>query len=153
MFLVMQAEYDYDGSSFQPLLITPNRAKAEAKVAAMNELKVQILEANKELREHMETWRINNPRPPIVPPKLKPNPVFPGKKKDWTKEQNETFVKILDENRDTAMASAKPLNDWTMAFHNEKLRFVSTFPQDVQDNLVYINEQTQFDIEEVPYEE
>jgi len=153
IFVVIKGEYDYESSSSSPIYSTFDRAKAEAKVAEMTELKARVLAAKAQIDAHTEAWRQANPRAEMGKAKLKPEPTFPGKKKDWTKEQKDEHKRIVKLNFDAAMEATKPMLNWSNRLYEEYQRKTDELPQDIQDNLLYISKDTQFDIEEVPFEE
>jgi len=151
--VVMQSEDDYDYHSSNPIYSTFDHIKAEAKVAEMNELKKRVLEAKEKLAAHTDAWRLANPQVLPKTAKLKPEPSFPGKKKNWTKEQHAELKVITKSNFDAAVEASRPALEWANRLHKEYQAFTESLPQDIQDNLLYISRDTQFDIAEVPFEE
>jgi hypothetical protein len=152
-YLVVQAEYDYDDSSFFPILVTHSQSRAEAKVAELEALKVKVLEAKEKTRLHIEEWLKIHPRVIAKPAKLKTLPNYPGKKGNWTKEQKAEYDAVIKENYLLSIAAAKPAIDWAQTQNEEREKFIKTFEKDVQDNYLSMDDNTVFEIETVPFEE
>jgi hypothetical protein len=151
-YLVYQAEYDYDGSNFTPLLVTHSPERANEKVEEMKQLKEKVLAAKEKTRAHIEDWIIDNPRVLAKSPKLKPVPVYPGKQRGWTEEQQKEYQAVLKENYTQSMIAVKPSIDWAQAQNEERERFIKDFDAEVQENYHSIGENDFFEIEVVAFE-
>jgi hypothetical protein len=151
-YLVYQAEYDYDGSSFTPLLVTHSEIRANEKVEEMKQIKEKVLAAKEKTRAHIEEWFVDHPRVIAKPAKLKSLPDYFGRKGNWTKEQKAEYDAVIKENYTMSIAAAKPAIDWAQAQNEERERFIKTFDLDIQENYFSIDDTSCFEIEVVAFE-
>lgn len=152
MNIVMQCSHDYEDAWASPILATPDRIKAEAKVKEMTDRQAVRNAAMEAFMLHMQRWRDANPRPVYKKPKLKPLPNYGPKRGKWSKEQLDEYNSVKDYNRQEQVKSSQPSHDWAMANLQENQRFEATFPQQVQEDIRGMDESTFWKIEEVPYD-
>lgn len=153
IYLLIQSEQNYGDCYFSPVLATPNHKTAHLKMAELEQLRAKVIQANIELQEHLSKWETNNSRIYPATPKPKPVPKFKGARNKWTQEQRDEVDSIIKQNFQSALAAAKPANTWAKNRYEEQLKFIQSYPKQVQDNLFTMNQYTFFEIEEVKYED
>jgi len=150
--VVMQCHADYEDSWANPILVTADRDKAEAKVAEMNKRLAARNSALQAAITHMQAWEGANPRPVHKAPKLKSLPDYGRSRHKWSPEQLLEYKTIKQANQDAQVAAIQPLRDWTMLRFEEENKFKSTFPEQVQNDYQTFNDRSYWEIEEVPWE-
>ena len=128
IYVVMQVWQDYGGSDSNPILVTSDLGKAEAKVEEMKACQALRKIVYGSIQEHMKHWEVDNPRPRQVI--------------DKKKKTKENPIPLADQ-----------FAEWAKARYNETVRFTATFTQAEQDAFKDLNDDLIWEIETVPFEE
>lgn len=153
LLVVMQCCYDYDNSWATPILVTSSKDKAEAKIKEMTDRRTVRNAAMTSIQAHMTAWRAANPQPVCTPFKEKALPNYGSKRNKWSAEQLAEHKSIKDHNQGRRAASIKPLQEWAQLNLAEDHRVTATFPRVVQEDIRGMDDDTCWEIEEVPYED
>jgi hypothetical protein len=150
IFIISQSEGEYDSYSSWPVAATHDEQKAKDYVADMEQRLIKANAAREQIQQHMTTWDLANPRPyPKAHTKVTPLPSFKGPKKSWTAEQKALYKKVDEDNRAHCAAESKPFSDWCKERYEEQVRFVQSFPSDLQEDINHMGSDAMWSYEDI----
>jgi hypothetical protein len=153
IYVVVENVYDYDDSYSNPILVTPSKVTADAKVAEMENRFAQKKKAQELVRAHIAEWDTVNKRPRPLDVTAKSLPNYGPQRNKWSKEQIAEYNMVLQGNHDRVTNALKPDHDWCKARYDEQIRFTKTLSEQDQVDLKEIQDKSSWIVEEVPYED
>lgn len=151
MYVLLQHDGQYDSVSTELILSSFDKQKLEDKTEEMMIRRETRNLALAHIEGQMSLWEKTNPRVNVENFRVTPLPMFKGKKGSWTAEQKATYERVKETNQKGQMAAGEGFKNWVNNRYQELCRITALLPQQVQEDLQNLREDSEWVIEEVPY--